>query len=580
MRRSARHLVIPTLFAALVPFLVPAAAGAVPAPPPDPGPAGLYLGVQPDIHPVVPPQDDPIVWGAAPPIDANYGGTLYAGTGAAVTDPRPALDEHGDEPLRMWMADPHDGRTGRPAIVWVHGGGFAKGVDSMYGLARSTAQNYASRGYVGFSVEYRIDSTVIGTSNNPSSLCQWVQDNENPTDAVWLARRGQCERNITAAQYDVEAAVRWIRAHADTYGIDPDRIAVGGFSAGAVTASNLAYQSDQVGDISYFPGDDRSVAGSKVQAAFGASGCTYSEDGGAPSTIDAGDAPIALIHSEYDQSVPYQCAMTTVQTARAKGLVAEMTSYCSAGGHANELYDEHRAATDQLWTNFLARELGLYSGLRPPTAAGFCTGPIGDTQLGHYVTRSYHDLLGRAPSSAELAAGVSEVSTSGRTAFEQGLVYSNEWTAHVVHDLYVTLLGREPDAGGLAYWVARVRAGMAVRDVAISLYGSAEYYAAHGGAPGPYVTALYDAILHRAPDADGLAYWTGQVATHGTAWVAAAFYQSLESRQDRVTGLYRELLLRSVDSGGRDYWAAQLLHEDDLALALELVTSDEYLHDA
>ena len=100
--------------------------------------------------------------------------------------------------------------------MWVHGGGFAVGLDSMNALANGSGQDYAQRGYVGFSVEYRIDTTLVGTqgANRPPSLCQWVQDNEDPQSQLWVARRDQCARNIIAAQRDALAAVRWIRAHA------------------------------------------------------------------------------------------------------------------------------------------------------------------------------------------------------------------------------------------------------------------------------------------------------------------------------------------------------------------------------
>jgi len=339
--------------------------------PPDPGPSGLYRGVQATISPVVTPKDQPVTWGAAPVIDESYGGTLYAGTPSEIVDPRPALLPGGLEPLRLWVADPRNALEGRPAIVWLHGGGFAVGIDSMHQLANSTAKEYAQRGYVGFSVEYSTDTTIIGTK----SLCQWVQDNEDPTSELWLARRSQCARNIIAAQRDAQAAVRWIRAHADDYGVDPGKVAVGGFSAGAVTAANLAYRSDDVGTISYFEGDDLSVARSKVQAAFGASGCAYPESlgvSGTPVYIDAGDGPVSLVHAEIDGAVPYECAATTVKTARSKGLVAELQSYCDEQGHAMALYRDHKAATDEQWTTFLARELRLYTGIRPPSADPTC----------------------------------------------------------------------------------------------------------------------------------------------------------------------------------------------------------------
>lgn len=114
--------------------------------PPNPGPTGLYLGKQAGIHPVVTPKDHPITWGAAPNIDVHYGGVLYQGTAKQMQDPRPTLLPGGREPLRLWVADPNNGLTSRPAIIWLHGGGFAVGIDSMYGLANGTGKEYRSGG--------------------------------------------------------------------------------------------------------------------------------------------------------------------------------------------------------------------------------------------------------------------------------------------------------------------------------------------------------------------------------------------------------------------------------------------------
>ncbi|MGI8757345.1 MAG: alpha/beta hydrolase [Acidimicrobiales bacterium] len=357
---------------ALVAAVAAVAVVATACTPKDPGPTGLYRGKQANIHPVVTPEGRPVTWGSAPVIDEHYGGTLYAGTPRQQPDSRPALVAGGREPLRLWVADPKNGRTDRPAILWFHGGGFAVGIDSMYVLARGTAQEYAQRGYVGFSVEYRTDTTQVGTGTDATALCQWVQDNVDRSSQVWIDRKAQCERNIRAAGADALAAVRWVRAHASTYGIDPNKVAIGGSSAGAVIADLVAYQHEDVGTTSYFAGDDRSVAKSKVQASFGASGCLYGPDLGPPTTIGAGDSPTSGIHSEFDQAVPYDCAATMVRLARSKGLVAEMTSYCGQSGHAGKLYAANQAATDEQWTTFLTRQLGLYVGSRPPSAKPLC----------------------------------------------------------------------------------------------------------------------------------------------------------------------------------------------------------------
>lgn len=344
--------------------------------PANPGPTGLYLGKQADIHPVVTPEMRPVTWGHAPPIDDDYGGTLYDGTTLEQQDPRPALRADGDQPLRLWVADPNNGVEDRPAIIWLHGGGFAVGVDSMYDLANGTGRAWAERGYVSISVEYRINTHLVGQpgggTGRPPSVCQWTHDHQDQQDAEWEALRDECENNIVSAQRDVQGAVRWIRRHAAELGVDPDKIAVGGFSAGAAISARMAYLSEDVGTHRYTSADNLSVKSSRVQAALLASGCLPSLEGEQLPDIGAGDAPISAIHSEFDQAAPYECIARTVTTARNRGLVAELTSYCKAAGHANVLYRQHLEDTDEQWSTFLARELKLYRGMRPPSADPLC----------------------------------------------------------------------------------------------------------------------------------------------------------------------------------------------------------------
>lgn len=83
----------------------------------------------------------------------------------------------------------------RPAIVLVHGGGFRRGTRQSY---LPMATKLAERGYVAATVSYR------------------------------LAPRHQ----FPAPVEDVKAAVRFLRANADRFGIDPDRIGAMGGSAG------------------------------------------------------------------------------------------------------------------------------------------------------------------------------------------------------------------------------------------------------------------------------------------------------------------------------------------------------------
>lgn len=86
----------------------------------------------------------------------------------------------------------------RPAIVFVHGGGWRSG-DKAGGMWRSTPISYAEKGYVCISVNYRL------------------------TD----------EAPFPACVEDCKCAVRWLRANASKYNVDPDRIGAFGVSAGA-----------------------------------------------------------------------------------------------------------------------------------------------------------------------------------------------------------------------------------------------------------------------------------------------------------------------------------------------------------
>ena len=115
-----------------------------------------------------------------------------------------------------------------PAIVLVHGGGWQSGVrDNFAPMAIRMAEN----GFAAATVSYRLSP----------------------------------EARYPAAIHDVKAALRWVRAHAGEYGIDPARIAVGGGSAGGQIASLVGV----TGGIAAFDPDkgDPDSSGSPVSSA-------------------------------------------------------------------------------------------------------------------------------------------------------------------------------------------------------------------------------------------------------------------------------------------------------------------------
>lgn len=90
----------------------------------------------------------------------------------------------------------------KTAIIIIHGGGWRSGHRSQH---HPLAQQLANRGYVCFTPEYRLSTEAL----------------------------------FPSAIYDLKAAIRWVRANAETYNIDPEKIVVSGFSAGGELAAFL-----------------------------------------------------------------------------------------------------------------------------------------------------------------------------------------------------------------------------------------------------------------------------------------------------------------------------------------------------
>lgn len=199
-----------------------------------------------------------------------------------------------------------------------------------------------------------------------------------------------------------------------------------------------------------------------------------------------------------------------------------------------------------------------------------------DAKTGAHLRALFRAFIGRSPSANEFGHWNWIAQTSGLATAADRLSESAEYAGVVIDELYRAVLGRSPDANGRNYWLGKIRAGMTVSEVSTYFFGSPEYYEKTGGRGG-FVDALYLALLHRASDPNGRAYWVGQIDRGATpAMIASSFIDSIESRRDRVIRLYRRFLGRNPDSGGLAYWADVLAGSDDLKLATYLALSDEF----
>jgi hypothetical protein len=125
-------------------------------------------------------------------------------------------------------------------------------------------------------------------------------------------------------------------------------------------------------------------------------------------------------------------------------------------------------------------------------------------------------LLAAGHSRAEVVLGFTESNediADLATPVQQGLWVQDAAAAQVAR-LYDTAFSRLPDATGLAYWTHALESGTTLLQVAQGFIASAEFQGPYGALDNTgFVSLLYNNVLHRAPDAGGLAYWVSLLNT-------------------------------------------------------------------
>ncbi len=223
-------------------------------------------------------------------------------------------------PLLLDAYVPLGAGSNRPALVLIHGGGFVGG-SRAYSNMVNLAQYYSSRGWVVFSIDYRlvgdlgtvpeawVDS-LAGLSIDPGTLSQSL--------AIYPAHR------------DAKAALRWVAAHAEEYNINLDYLTVGGASAGAITAigvgvtepedftAELTVEEDPTLTSTHLGVDFEVRAildfwGSRISVSILEG--TYGLD-----RFDPSDPPLCIIHGTEDVTVPFFNALVLESTYLGTGV--------------------------------------------------------------------------------------------------------------------------------------------------------------------------------------------------------------------------------------------------------------------
>jgi acetyl esterase/lipase len=231
--------------------------------------------------------------------------------------------EHGHERQKLDLYVPSVG-TNLPVIVWIHGGGWTTGDKSVCPTLEFTRAGFAAA-----SIGYRLSQHAP----------------------------------FPAQIEDCKAAIRWLRAHAAEYRIDPNRIGVWGASAGGHLAALLGTSG---GAIEFDLGENTEVP-SSVQAVCdwcGPTDFTKFFEGQTPDPssgmyqmctqlfagrleqrrglveranpitfVSADDPPFLIVHGSLDSVVPISQSRLLSASLTAAGVPAEL-SVVQGGAHA------------------------------------------------------------------------------------------------------------------------------------------------------------------------------------------------------------------------------------------------------
>lgn len=198
----------------------------------------------------------------------------------------------------------------RPLIIWIHGGGFVKGnkTDQINKDGKQLA--FTTRGYVFASINYR-----LGRKENQGST-------------------------MRSAVADAQAAIRYFRANAAKYRIDPNLIITGGNSAGGITSMLLGISSQNAEEFGKLENNQANPGHpSWVTACISIAGAIYPPFN---DLIGPDDTPTYIdLHGDQDKVVDYQLAVTTIQTLNAiEGFDARLISFPGIGHPVSQQPDQ------------------------------------------------------------------------------------------------------------------------------------------------------------------------------------------------------------------------------------------------
>ncbi len=196
------------------------------------------------------------------------------------------------------------------------------------------------------------------------------------------------------------------------------------------------------------------------------------------------------------------------------------------------------------------------------------------------VEKLYQQVLHRSPDDGGLKYWTGRLDNGDPVSvIAQGIFESNERLDPIIEQYYHDYLLRTADAAGLTYWRNIWKRDGGPENVIAGMISSQEFFNSAGGTNSAWVQALYQRLLGRTADQQGLTYWTNQLdlGLKTKQEVVLGFTQSTENFQNLVTGFYQEYLQRNPTfnelNGLVQQMAAGASQRD---IQIEIIDSEEY----
>lgn len=232
--------------------------------------------------------------------------------------PEIATDSTSDKILDLFLPKLESSNKLLPVFLFIHGGGFTGGDKSGN---NTLCGKIASQGFAVVSINYRLHLKYKGVKGSycSSNMSKGLPENNSFHPVLNEA--------IASASEDAIEAIRWVKDNAEKYHFNVNQLAIGGGSAGAMTALHVAYVSNQKvlpikAVVDFFGGleNAKSVTNNKI--------------------------PVLIYHGDQDELISVQYAYALENRMKEIGSKNSVLNIMIGKGHVQYKYIEENKISE------------------------------------------------------------------------------------------------------------------------------------------------------------------------------------------------------------------------------------------